>query len=187
MGQAARGSRESVKASIPHTGSAGAAETPRPAGEEQRDEPGSRGPGLLAPLRWLGRKLSGLVRWVAKRLSAPLRPIARLLMLRWMAQHLPAPLRWLGGLFAPGRERGFGFWWLVATLAVAVAIGMVVAVLVAPVAGLIALLVVAIWALVRRRRHKRDDRDDSTSRAPTSTEGRAVPTHVSGPSTAISG
>ena len=56
----------------------------------------SRGSGLLAPLRWLGRKLSGLVRRVAK--------------------HVPAPLRWLGRLFAPGRERGFGFWWLVATL-----------------------------------------------------------------------
>jgi cobalamin synthase len=128
-----------------------------PTGERQRAEPVSEGSGLLATLRWLGRKLSGLVRWVAKRLRAPLRPIARLLMLRWAAKHLPAPLRGLGRLFAPGRERGFGFWWLVATLAVAVALGMVVALLLTPVAGLIALLVVAIWALVRRRRHKRHD------------------------------
>jgi apolipoprotein N-acyltransferase len=94
-----------------------------------------RGPGLRAPLRWLGRKLSGLV--------------------RRLARHVPAPVRWLGRLFAPGRERGFGFWWLVATLGVAVALGMVVALLLTPAAGLIALLVVAIWALVRRRRHKR--------------------------------
>jgi Flp pilus assembly protein TadB len=99
---------------------------------------GSRGSGLLAPLRWLGRKLSGLVRGLARR--------------------LPAPVRWLGRLFAPGRERGFGFWWLVATLGVAIAVGLVVALLLTPVAGLIALLVVAIWALVRRRRRKRDDR-----------------------------
>jgi uncharacterized membrane protein len=87
-------------------------------------------------------------------------------MLRSVARHLATPLKWLGRLFAPGRERGFGFWWLVATLAVAVALGMVVALLLSPVAGLIALLVVAIWALVRRRRRKRDDRDRRTSRAP---------------------
>jgi Flp pilus assembly protein TadB len=79
-------------------------------------------------------------------------------MLRWLAKRLPRPLRWLGGLFAPDRERGFGFWWLVATLVVAVALGLVVALLLTPVAGLVALLVVAIWALVRRHRRKRDDR-----------------------------
>ncbi|MCW3065361.1 MAG: hypothetical protein JWN32_2533 [Solirubrobacterales bacterium] len=134
--------------------------------EQQHDESGRRGSRLLAPLRWLGRKLSGLVRWVAKRLRAPLRPIVRWLMLRWVAKHLPAPLRWVGDLFAPDRERGFGFWWLVATLGVAVALGMVVALLLTPVAGLIALVVVAICALVRRRRRKRDDRDSRTSRAP---------------------
>jgi hypothetical protein len=161
-------SRESVKASTPHTGAAGAAETPRPTGE-QHDESGSRGSGLLAPLRWLARKLSGLVRWVVKRLGPPLRPIARLLMLRWVAEQLPAPLRWLGRLIAPGGEHGFGYWWLMATLAVAVALGLVVALLLAPVAGLIGLLVVAIWLLVRRRRRKRDDR---TSPAPAA---RSIP------------
>jgi Flp pilus assembly protein TadB len=113
--------------------------------EQQHDESGRRGSGLLAPLRWLGRRLSSLVRSVAR--------------------HLPAPLRWLARLLAPGKKRGFGFWWLLATLAVAVALGLVVALLLSPVAGLIALLVVAIWALVRRRR-KRDDRDGRTSRAP---------------------
>ncbi|MDX6655524.1 MAG: hypothetical protein QOH62_317 [Solirubrobacteraceae bacterium] len=125
-------------------------ETPRPA-PEQRDESGSRGPGLLATLRRLGRELSRLVRRVVRRLQAPLRPLARLLVLRWVAEQLPAPLRWLGGLFAPGRDRGFGFWWLVTTLGIAAAVGTVVALLVTPVAGLIALLVVAIVALVRRR------------------------------------
>jgi hypothetical protein len=133
--------------------------------ERHHDKSSSRGSPLLAPLRWLGRKLSGLVRWAARRLRAPLRPIARLLTLRWVAELLPAPLRWLGRLIA-GRERGFGFWWLVVTLGVAVALGLVVALLLTPVAGLIALLLVAIWALVRRRRHKRDDRDDHASRAP---------------------
>jgi apolipoprotein N-acyltransferase len=83
--------------------------------------------------------------------------MARLLMLPWVTRHLPAPLRWLGRLLDPGRKRGFGFWWLVATLCVAVALGMVVALLLTPVAGLVAFLVVAIWALVRRHRGKRDD------------------------------
>jgi uncharacterized protein involved in cysteine biosynthesis len=87
-----------------------------------------------------------------------------LLMLRWVAEHLPAPLRWLGRLL--GGEHGFGFWWLVATVCIAVALGLVVALLLSPVAGLIALLVVAIWALVRRHRHKRDDDRDT---APTAT------------------
>ena len=110
--------------------------------------PGSvrRGIGPLAPLRWLGRKLSGLVRRVAR--------------------HVPAPVRWLGRLFAPGRERGFGFWWLVATLGVAVALGMVVALLLTPAAGLVALLVVATWALVRRRRHKRTGSMGSSTAMP---------------------
>jgi cobalamin synthase len=107
--------------------------------EHQHDESGRRRSGLLGPLRWLARKLS------------------RLLLLSRVARRLAKPLRWLGRLFAPGRKRGFGFWWLMATLAVAVALGMVVALLLSPVAGLIAVVVVVIWALVRRRR-KRDDR-----------------------------
>ena len=161
MTQNADTSSESVAASIPHTG---VAEPPRPAGEHH-DEPGSRGSALLAALRWLGRKLAGLGRWAAKRLQGPLRPVARLLVLRWVAEHLPAPLRWLGRFFGPPSERGFGFWWLVATLAVAVALGLVVALLLTPVAGIIALLIVAIWALVHRRRRKRDDGDDDGARA----------------------
>jgi apolipoprotein N-acyltransferase len=79
-------------------------------------------------------------------------------MLRWVARHLPAPLRWLGWLFAPDTEHGFGFWWLVATVGVAAALGMVVALLLTPVAGLIAALIVATWALVRRHGRKEDDR-----------------------------
>ena len=165
MSQTATSSRESVKARTLHAGPAGTGKTPPPTGEQPHGESGSRGSGLLAPLRWLGRKLSGLARWIAKRLQAPLRPIAGLLLLRWLANHLPAPLRRLGHLIAPDTERGFGFWWLVATLGIAVAVGMVVALLLTPVAGLIALLVVAIWALVRRHRRKRDDRDSRASRA----------------------
>jgi len=144
------------------------------AGAAEQHDAGTRRAGLLAPLRWLGRKLSGLLRWAAKRLAAPLRR----LMPRWVPKHVPAPLRWLGRLLAPGRERGFGFWWLVATLVIAVALGMVVALLLTPVAGLIALLVVAIWALVRRRRSKRERRSSSSS------QGRPPPVPGVHPETA---
>jgi hypothetical protein len=92
--------------------------------------------------------------------------------MRWVAKHAPAPLRWLGRVFAPATESGFGFWWLMATLAVAVALGIVVALLLTPVAGLVALLVVAIWALVRWRRRKRDDGDNRASLAPARQQGR---------------
>jgi hypothetical protein len=140
--------------------------------EQQHDESGTRGSRLLAPLRWLGRKLWGLVRWVAEPLRAPLGPVARLLMLGPVVRRLATPLKWLGRLLVPERERGFGFWWLVATIAIAVALGLVVAVLLSPVAGLIALLVVAIWALVRRR--KRDDRERPTPPAPERGTGERV-------------
>jgi hypothetical protein len=99
------------------------------------------GAGLPAPLRRLCRELAELARRVA-----------RLLVPRWIVKQLPAPARWLGSLFLPGRKRGFGYWWLVLTLGIAAAIGMVVALLVSPVAGLVALLVVAVWAVVRHAR-----------------------------------
>src|SRR5258706_610625 len=119
-------SRECAEASSAYTCAAGTAEFARPFEERQRDELRSRGSRLLESLRWLRRGLSGLVHWLAKRLRAPLRPIARSLVPRWVAKLLPAPLRGLGRLLAPGRERGFGFWWLVATIAVALLLGMVV-------------------------------------------------------------
>jgi hypothetical protein len=91
-------------------------------------------------------------------------------MLRWLTAHLPAPLRRLGRLLAPREELGFGFWWLAVTLGLAVVLGMVVALLLTPVAGIIALLVVAIWALVRWGRSKPDDGDNHTSQAPAASQ-----------------
>ena len=77
----------------------------------------------------------------------------------WLAKRLPGPLgslsRWLvSGLSG---ERGFRFWWLAVTLGVALIVGALLALLVSPVAAVIALLVVGIWALVRRARNKEDD------------------------------
>jgi lysylphosphatidylglycerol synthetase-like protein (DUF2156 family) len=153
MNQTSSGNGASAVAGVPRTS----------------ERPGS---GLRSSLQWLGRKLSGLVRWVAKQLRAPLQEEARARMQSWVAKHVPAPLRWLGRLFDPDRERGFGFWWLVATLGIALVLGLVVALLLTPVAGLIALLVVAIWALVRRGRHKRHEREERTSRASARDVGR---------------
>jgi hypothetical protein len=51
-----------------------------------------------------------------------------------------------------GKDRGFGFWWLMAMAAIALIVGLLVAVLLSPVIGLLAALVVAIWVLIKRSR-----------------------------------
>ena len=56
-----------------------------------------------------------------------------------------------------GRDRGFGFWWLVVTLALAAAIGLILAIVLSPVLGLVAALVVAIWMLVKGGRSSGDE------------------------------
>jgi hypothetical protein len=182
MSQTAPTNREPAKASSAHTRAVGAAETRRPIAEQLHEESDSRRSDPFAPLRWLRRKLSDLVRWAAKALRASLRPLIQLPMPEWLAERLPAPVRWLAWLFAPGRERGFGFWWLVATIAVAVALGLVVALLLIPVAALIALLVVAVWALVRRRRRRQDD--SANHAAPASAPGAKQGFDAPGPAVA---
>lgn len=124
----------------------------------------SRGePGRVGWLRRIARRVSGLVRRVAEGLRGPLQPLARLLMLRWIVERLPAPLRWLGKLALPDGERSFGSLWLIATLAIAAALGMIVALLLSPVAALIALLVAAVWALVHHARRARERRTERSS------------------------
>ena len=54
-----------------------------------------------------------------------------------------------------GKDRGFTFWWLVVTAAIALIVGLLVAVLLSPVAGILAALVVGIWMLIRRNRSSR--------------------------------
>jgi Flp pilus assembly protein TadB len=90
-----------------------------------------------------------------------LRKLGAVLAATMLAKRLPGPLRWLAELFISGMkgDRGFGFWWLVVTLGVALGVGALVALLVLPVAALIALIAVGIWMLVRRARTKDDDQD----------------------------
>jgi len=89
---------------------------------------------LFMPLRWLRRKLSSAVGWVRAQIRSP----ARLIKSLFMA--------------TIGKDRGFGFWWLVVTAAIALTVGLLVAVLLSPVIGILAALIVGIWMLVRGRR-----------------------------------
>lgn len=116
---------------------------------------------LLTPLKWLRRKFLEVFNALVSEHGDRLRELGAGLAATMLAKRLPGPLRWLAELFISGMkgERGFGFWWVVVTLGVALAVGALVALLVLPVAALIALIAVGIWMLVRRARTKDDDQD----------------------------
>lgn len=94
-----------------------------------------------------------------------LRKLGAVVAATMLAKRLPGPFRWLAELFISGMkgDRGFGFWWVVVTLGVALAVGALVALLILPVAALIALIAVGIWMLVRRARTKDGDQDRANS------------------------
>jgi hypothetical protein len=106
-------------------------------------------PGWLKPLRWLRDGLSR----AADRVRASARSVRSLLSRAagWLSDQVGSRARLIKTLFraAIGEDRGFGFWWLVVTVAIALAIGLLVAVLLSPVIGLLAALIVGIWMLVR--------------------------------------
>jgi Flp pilus assembly protein TadB len=97
--------------------------------------------------------------------STGLRKFGALLAAGMLAKRLPGPLGSLARTLISGLkgDRGFGFWWLVVTLAVALALGIILAILLSPVAAVIALLVVGIWMLLHRARNKDEDQDGSQS------------------------
>lgn len=87
---------------------------------------------------------------------------------RWLRERAAALLRKLRSPFAAllraaagDGEPSFGSRWLMVTLVVALALGLVLAALLSPVVGLLAFLGVGIWALVRRTKRRR--RNDRTS------------------------
>jgi hypothetical protein len=96
-------------------------------GRARKQDRGRKRSRLFMPLRWLRGKLSSAVSWVRAEIKS-----------LFMA--------------TIGKDRGFGFWWLVVTVAIALTIGLLVAVLVSPVIGILAALIVGIWMLVRRSR-----------------------------------
>jgi ABC-type multidrug transport system fused ATPase/permease subunit len=115
--------------------------------------------GKVAPLRWLGAKVSKAVGRLRSMATATARAVRSLASsaVDWVRAEVRSPVRLAKSLFMAtiGKDRGFGFWWLMAMAAIAVAIGLLVAVLLSPVIGIVAALVVGIWMLIRRSRSSR--------------------------------
>lgn len=114
-------------------------------------------------VRRLAARLSKAVSQVRARATAWLRPVRSLTSpaVHRVRAAVRSPVRLAKYLFrfakslvmaAIGEDRGFGFWWLVATVAIALAVGLLVAALLSPVIGILAALVVGIWMLIRRNR-----------------------------------
>lgn len=103
-------------------------------------------PGLLAQLlRWLRRLQRKLKRALAT-------PQARRILTALLARRLPGPLRVLVEGLGDPDQRGFMFWWLIVTLIVTLTIALLLSVVLAPVTGLLALVGVGIWMLIRQGR-----------------------------------
>lgn len=106
-------------------------------------------------------------RWLRKAASTALRPLRTLInsLVRPLRALISSPVRLAKTIFMAtiGRDRGFGFWWLLATIAIALVIGLLVAVVLSPVIGILAAIVVGIWILVRSSRSSNSDEDGSAS------------------------
>jgi hypothetical protein len=147
-----------------------AAQAPDPSGFEDNDseDPGSGDNAArdrkrrwwMAPFRFVRNVASAFLRPVGNIASAILRPIRELI--RPIRALIRSPFRLAKTVFMAtiGRDRGFGFWWLVVTLALAVAIGLIVGVVLSPVLGLLAAIGVGIWMLVRRSGSSDSDEPD---------------------------
>jgi hypothetical protein len=111
-------------------------------------------------LRWLRTKLSRAAGQVRARVRDSARSVIRFVLPRaasWLRGKIGSPVRLVKSVFMAtiGKDRGFTFWWLAVTAAVAVAVGLLVAALLSPVIGVLAALAVGIWMLFRRARPSR--------------------------------
>lgn len=115
-----------------------------------------RASGLLS---WLGAKVSKAVGRVRALATAATRSVRALVSraVESVRAKVGSPIRLAKSVFMAtiGKDRGFGFWWLMAMAAIALAIGLLVTVLLSPVLGILAALAVGIWMLVRRSRASR--------------------------------
>jgi hypothetical protein len=110
----------------------------------------------LKPLRWLQGGITRAVGRVRDRARASARSIKSLLSraVGWLREETRSAARSIKSFFLAtiGKDRGFGFWWLVFTVVIALTIGLLVAVLLSPIIGILAALIAGIWMLVRRSR-----------------------------------
>ena len=116
---------------------------------------------LPKPLRWLRNGLSSAADRLRTRAMAVARRIRTSLSraLNSLIATIRSPARFIKSVWSMvSKDRGFGFWWLVATIAIAVTIGLLVALVLSPVVGILAALIVGIWILVRRARSARSGR-----------------------------
>lgn len=115
-----------------------------------------RRPRRLESLRGLRAGLSRAVGRVRDWARASARSIKSLLTraVGWLRDETRSAAHSIKSLFLAtiGEDRGFGFWWLVVTVAIALTLGLLLAVLLSPVIGILAALIVGIWMLVRRSR-----------------------------------
>lgn len=122
----------------------------------RKKDRGRKRPRSFAPWRRLRDKLSDAVGRVRAQARASARWIRSLLShaVGWLRDKIRSPFRWVKSLVMAtiGEDRGFGFWWLVVTIAIALTIGLLVAALLSPVIGIVAALIVGIWMLVKRSR-----------------------------------
>jgi hypothetical protein len=122
----------------------------------QKNGDGRKRPGSCAPLRRLRARLSRAAGQLRARARDSARSVIRFVLPRavgWLRGKIGSPVRLIKSVLAAiGNDRGFTFWWLVVTAAIALAIGLLVAALLSPVIGILAALAVGIWMLIRRSR-----------------------------------
>ena len=93
------------------------------------------------------RRLLKLLKQALARLGPRLR---KRVLAALAAQQVPGPARALvRGLLDP-EQRDFWFWWMAVTFGVALLVGLLIAVALAPVSALVALAALGIWAVARK-------------------------------------
>jgi hypothetical protein len=116
----------------------------------RRAKPSHESYGLLTGLwRALRRSLRRLERMLKRALASP---EAGRILTALLARRLPGPLRFLVEGLGDPDQRGFLFWWLVVTLFLTLAIALLLTVALAPVTGVLALVGVGVWMLIKEDR-----------------------------------
>src|SRR5690348_8954220 len=89
---------------------------------------GRKHPRSFVPLRWLRAKLSKALGGVRTWARASARSIRSLFSraVGWLRDKISSPVRLIKSLVMAmiGKDRGFGFWWLVVTVAISLIIGL---------------------------------------------------------------